>query len=139
MIILSVLALNFSFFGTGLAETADIKIDQSEKRMKAIIPAENSVAPGREPNLIERGAGAVGHGLYAVAKTGVQGVGNGLDAVVDVSAAPDDPFTVGLPVCSKTIMKSKSVFLLGLAIGYSAVFAVRHLCATYLWVLFYGN
>ena len=83
MIILSVLALNFSFLGTGLAETADIKIDQSEKRMKAIIPAENSVAPGREPNLIDRGAGAVGHGLYAVAKTGVQGVGNGLDAVVD--------------------------------------------------------
>lgn len=62
----------------------DIKIDQTEKRMKATIPAENSDAPGRGPNIIDRGAGAVGHGVYYTAKTAVDAVGKGMDAVVDV-------------------------------------------------------
>lgn len=67
------------------AESApvDVKLDQSEKRMKAIIPAENSDAPGRQPNIIDRGAGVVGHGVYYVSKTAVEGVGKGTDAAVD--------------------------------------------------------
>lgn len=62
---------------------ADIKIDQTEKRMKATIPAENSDAPGRGPNIIDRGAGVVGHGVYYAAKTAVDGVGKGMDAAVN--------------------------------------------------------
>lgn len=62
---------------------ADIKIDQTEKRMKATIPAENSDAPGRSPNIIDRGAGVVGHGIYYSAKAAVDGVGKGMDAVVN--------------------------------------------------------